>query len=183
MAADYVTDGKIGIDLTATYQSASVNMPTPWPASPGDTVRTSNNGVYMFARAQSDVARFDVVAFATFADSASQTPTVRAVPITVAGIANAGVTGAGPMIGIAQTSIQSARYGWIALNGTNLRCNVLVSCQPKVALFATTTGGSLDDATTSVAYISGLTINTSATSASAPYCIASWPHVDILEVG
>jgi hypothetical protein len=46
--ADYVTDGKIGIDLTATYASTSAGSTTLFPVTPGTRVSTSNNGVYMF---------------------------------------------------------------------------------------------------------------------------------------
>src|SRR5262245_5645151 len=98
MATDYPIDGKIGIDITAVYESASANIAVPWPASPEDTVRTNNDGEYMFARAQSDVAQYDLVFFATYGDSASQTPTVRAAPASVALLANGGAGAAGPML-------------------------------------------------------------------------------------
>lgn len=185
---NYVTDGRIGIDLTATYASTSAGSTSLMPAKPGDRVAGSNGSVWVFTRAASTIAQFDVVSFGTFAAStvsSDQTvaPTVQAVPLTVAGIANGGVANSGAMVGIAQNSIDSAYYGWIAINGYALRCSVKVSCKPKVMLFATSTAGSLDDATTSVAYISGITINTSATSASAPWCVANYPHIDVLEVG
>lgn len=168
---DYVIDGKLGIDLTATYASSSAGSTSFAPASPGDIVKTNNGGEYVFARAESTIAQYDLVAFATFGDSASLTPILRAAPATVAGLAGAGVTGFGKL-GIAQVAIASASYGWIALEGDRLRLNCLIACQPKVPLFATSTAGSVDDATVSAAYIQGLTINTSATSASAPFCVA-----------
>lgn len=169
--ADYVTDGKVGIDLTATYDSASAAMVTPWPAAPGTVVHASNNGKYIFARAESTIAQFDLVAFGSFGDSASSTATPRAVPAAVATLAGGGVVGHGGL-GIAQVAITSGKYGWIALEGDRLRVNALIACQPRVPLFATSTSGSLDDATVSAAYIQGLTLRTSATSASAPQCVA-----------
>ena len=179
--ADYVTDGKIGIDLTATYASTSAGSIIPWPARPGDRVHTNNNGCYMFARAQSDISQFACVVFGSFADSAvssdsTRMPTVAAVPMTTTNAVVGGVGGDG-MVGIAQTSIASSYYGWIALNGSALRVNTLVACQPKVPLYTTSTAGSLDDATVSSGYVSGITINTSATSASAPWCVANWPKI------
>ena len=39
--ADFITDGKIGIDLTATYASTSAGSTTLWPANPGAVVQTS----------------------------------------------------------------------------------------------------------------------------------------------
>src|SRR6185436_3049571 len=107
--ADWVTDGKIGIDLTATYASTSAGSSSLFPAKPGDRVTTTNNGTYMFTRAQSDISQFDAVIFSSFGDSASQTPTVAACPLT---IANASATYGPNMIGFAQTSIASSYYGW-----------------------------------------------------------------------
>lgn len=167
---DFVTDGKIGIDLTATYASTSAGSSVLWPVSPGTQVQTSNNGRYIFARAESDISQFDCVIFSTYADSASQTPILRAVPITTTNAAALGYS----MVGFAQTSIASSYYGWIALNGT-VRVNLLVGCNPKVPLYTTATAGKLDDTTVSAGYIQGIVANTSATSASAPFCIINNP--------
>jgi hypothetical protein len=167
MATDYVTDGKIGIDLTAIYASTSAGSTTLFPVTPGTTVITSNNGRYIFARAESDIAQYDCVIFSTYSDSASLTPVVRAVPITTTNAAALGYS----QVGLAQVAITSSYYGWIALNGQNLRVNCLIACNPKVPLYTTSTAGKLDDTTVSAGYIQGIVINTSATSASAPFCI------------
>ena len=179
MPGDYVTDGKIGVDLTATYASTSAGSTTLWPATPGERVAGSNNSTYIFARAESDIALYDVVAFGAFGDSATSAdkiPLPRAVPITTAGVAQAGVTGVGP-VGFAQTSIASGSWGWIALNGMNLRANCLISCNPKVPLFTTSTAGKLDDATVSAGWLQGVVAITSATSASAPFVLVNNPGV------
>ena len=170
MPLDYVTDGKIGIDLTATYASTSAGSTSVYPVTPGTTVMTSNNGRYIFARAESDIAAYDVVVFSTYSDSISLAPVLRAVPITTTNAAPGGTSGP-TQVGIAQNAITSGQYGWIALNGQNLRCNVLIGCNPKVPLFTTATAGKLDDTTVSAGYIQGIVLNTSATSASAPYCV------------
>lgn len=170
MPLDYVTDGKLGIDLTNTYASTSAASITPLPVAPGTTVMTTSNGRYIFARAESEIAAYDVVVFSSYADSNSLAPIIRAVPITTANAAPSGA--AGPtQVGIAQNAITSGQYGWIALNGQNLRCNVLIGCNPKVPLYTTATAGKLDDTTVSSGYIQGIVLNTSATSASAPYCV------------
>lgn len=168
--ADYVTDGKIGIDLTATYASTSAGSTSMFPVTTGTQVSTSNNGRYIFARAESDIAAFDAVIFSTYADSASLTPILRAVPITTTNAAALGYS----MVGFAQNAITSSYYGWIALNGT-VRVKLLVGCNPKVPLYTTGTAGSLDDTTVSAGYIQGIVANTSATSASAPFCIINNP--------
>ena len=166
--ADYVTDGKIGIDLTATYASTSAGSTTLFPVTPGTRVTTSNNGVYIFARAESDIAAYDAVIMSTYADSASSTPVLRAVPVTTTNAAALGYN----MVGFAQNAITSSYYGWIGINGI-LQVNLLVACQPKVPLYTTSTAGKLDDATVSAGYIQGIVANTSATSASAPYCVVN----------
>lgn len=179
--ADYVTDGKIGIDLTATYASTSAGSALQMPARPGDRVFTNNHGCYVFTRAQSDITQFNLVAFGAFAASATSTdatvmPTVAAVPATTTNATVGGVASFG-MLGIAQTSIASSYYGWVALSGTALRCTALIACQPKVPLYTTGTAGSVDDATVSSGYIEGLYVITSATSASAPWCVANYPKI------
>ena len=179
MAVDYVTDGKIGIDLTAVYASTSAGSVTVMPARPGDRVCTSNGGDYMFARCQSDCAQFDVVVFSPYGDSASQTPTQAFVPITTTNGQGVGCSG----VGIVQVSVASSYYCWVALGGTNLRCNALIAAQPKVQLYTTSTAGKVDDATVSAGYLPGLVLNTSATSASAPYCMASNLKVITLGAG
>ena len=166
--ADYVIDGKIGIDLTATYASTSAGSTTLFPVTPGTRVTTSNNGTYVFARAESDIAQFDAVIMSTFGDSASPTAVMRAVPVTTTNAAALGYN----MVGFAQTAITSSYYGWIGLNGL-LRVNLLSACQPKVPLYTTATAGKLDDLTVSSGYIQGIVANTSAASASAPYCMVN----------
>jgi hypothetical protein len=166
--ADYVIDGKIGIDLTATYASTSAGSTTLFPVTPGTRVITTNNGTYVFARAESDIAQFDAVIMSTFGDSASPTPVMRAVPVTTTNAAALGYN----MVGFAQTAITSSYYGWIGLNGL-LRVNLLSACQPKVPLYTTATAGKLDDLTVSAGYIQGIVANTSAASASAPFCMVN----------
>jgi hypothetical protein len=166
--ADYITDGKIGVDLTATYASTSAGSTTLFPVTPGTRVNTTNNGVYVFARAESTINAFDAVIMSTFADSASSTPVLRAVPVTTTNAAALGYN----MVGFAQTAIASSYYGWIGINGI-LQVNLLVACQPKVPLYTTSTAGKLDDTTVSAGYIQGIVANTSATSASAPFCVVN----------
>ena len=166
--ADYITDGKIGVDLTATYASTSAGSTSLFPVTPGTRVNTSNNGVYVFARAESTISQFDAVIMSTFADSASSTPVLRAVPVTTTNAAALGFN----MVGFAQTAIASSYYGWIGINGV-LQVSLLIACQPIVPLYTTATAGKLDDTTVSAGYIQGVVANTSATSASAPFCVVN----------
>jgi hypothetical protein len=122
----------------------------------------------MFVRAESDIAAYDAVIMSTFADSASLTPVMRAVPVTTTNAAALGYN----MVGFAQNAIASSYYGWVGINGL-LKVNLLIACNPKVPLYTTGTAGKLDDTTVSAGYIQGIVANTSATSASAPYCMVN----------
>jgi hypothetical protein len=122
----------------------------------------------MFVRAESDIAAYDAVIMSTFADSASLTPVMRAVPVTTTNAAALGYN----MVGFAQNAIASSYYGWVGINGL-LKVNLLVACNPKVPLYTTSTAGKLDDTTVSAGYIQGIVATTSATSASAPYCMVN----------
>jgi hypothetical protein len=76
------------------------------------------------------------------------------------------------MVGFAQNAIASSYYGWIGINGI-LKVSLLIACQPKVPLYTTATAGKLDDTTVSAGFIQGIVANTSATSASAPFCVVN----------
>ncbi len=180
--ADFVTDLKIGIDLTATYASTSAGSTILLPANPGDVVGTTRNGRYMFARADSTVSQYDCVIFNVVSDSASLTPIIRAMPITTTNAAAGGVGGPGAGVGFAQVAVTSAYYGWFCINGQP-RVNLLIGCNPRVPLYTTATAGSLDDTTVSAGMIQGLQANTSATSASAPFCTANYPQIMVQGAG
>ena len=178
---DYVNDGMIAIDLTATYASTSAGSTSIMPHKPGDRRRSTNTGEYIFARAASDVTYGMVCIAGVYGDSslssdATRAPILQFAPITTTNAIVGGANGLN-MVVVAQVSIASSYYGWVAANGSALRANVLVGCNPKVPLYTTSTAGSLDDTTVSSGYVSGITLNTSATSASATWCIANWPKV------
>lgn len=174
--ADFATDGKIGVDLTKTYLSASAGIAVPWPAKPGDIVHTTNGGRYIFARAESEVSAGMVVIFSTFGDSAAAGVIVppHCTPITTTMV----TTTVGPnAVGVSVQNIPSANWGWIALNGFNLQINAAAGAQPKLPLFTTSTAGQLNTTTVSSCLVSGIVLNTSATSASFPLAFVNNPHI------
>lgn len=171
---DYPVNGRIGIDFTATYLSASASSTVPLPTRPGDIVHATNNGKYIFVRAESTICTNMAVILGFYGDSAqasfASAPIVRAIPLTTTNAAPG--TAYSNQVAFAQTSIDSARYGWVQLEGLG-NCNLLIQCNPKVPLYTTATAGSLDDTTVSAGYVLGIFALTSATSASAPLC---WFH-------
>jgi len=181
--ADYAMGGYIGIDLTATYASTSAGSTRMYPVAPGTEIPASNGASYIFARANSTIAQYDVVVFSHLGQSATTTtPIIGAVPVTTTNCAPGATAGTG-MIGFAQTAITSAEYGWIATRGNRIRLKALIGCNPNVPLYTTATAGSLDDTTVSAGLCAGVSILTSATSASAPLAIASWPKILVQGAG
>ena len=147
------TSNLIGVSLGYTDTSPSFNL--------GTTVNLDDGGQAIYVKAASTVSTY--MAVSVQVDN-------NVVPLTTTNSANSKV------VGFAQTSIASASYGWVQIGGKP-RVNVLAACQPNVPLFTTSTAGSLDDATVTAGLVAGLVATTSAASASAPTCVAGYPHV------
>ncbi len=170
--SDWPIGGRIGADITKTYLSASAGIVVPWPAAPGDHLLTNNGGEYIFGRAESEISAGMVLIGSQFGDSATANAPIHFTPITTTMV----TTTVGPnMIAVSQVNCPSANWGWFALNGTNLE--VWAVAQPKLPLFTSSTAGQLSSTTVSSCLVSGIVINTSATSASFPYAFVRNPHI------
>lgn len=133
------TESLEGIDLTATYSvydqtaaQSSTNSPD-YPAPPffkGQTVETSNGGLFMFVQASSAISQYDFVGISTDFTAASL---------------SVSTTGAAPILAVAQTAIASGYRGWVCLRGGGVSGNVILSTAASAALYATTVPGYLDD--------------------------------------
>jgi len=154
----HVIDGTLGADLAETI---SVTADARFDI--GMQVRASNGADYVYARALSTVAAYDVVSILVDGTVA---------PLTTV---NASV---GSAIGFAQTAIASASFGWVALRGPNLGIKVLADCAISVMLFTTATAGELDDATVTLGLVEGVMIQAAATSnATASTAVCAYPHI------
>lgn len=135
----YAIDGKIGIDLATTSTTPQFAL--------GDTVRTNNDGVYVYVQANGAITQYHTVAIDENWQAAS---------ITTA-LANAG-----HKVGFAQVAFANDEYGWVELRGNSITATVAAACEPDVALYTSPTAGVLDDlATTTYAEILGITAVTS----------------------
>lgn len=147
----------------ATSNIAGVNFAaddsTPAVAA-GTTVVASDGSIAMYVKATSTIAQYNfcIIVNTSSAIGAS----VGCVPVTTTNAATS------QRLCVAQSAITSGNYGWVFLSGNNLRGNLLVSCQPAVPLYTTSTAGSLDDAVVTAGYCLGVVAMTSATSASSP---------------
>lgn len=161
----YPTSGLLGVNLSATYASAGA-----LPMAVNTRVNSVDGGVYQLVKALSAVGQFDAVALLV-QGSATTVFDMQVAPLTTT---NATKTRG---VAFAQTAIAVGEYGWVALEGANLRVKVATACEPEVPLFTTATGGVLDDATVSASNIAGVFVVSSAASASAPGAIAVSPHI------
>jgi len=117
--------------------------------APGDEVVSSNGNVYRFFSSTDTIAQYDAVAITT-ANVASRLTQTNADD--------------GVYIGVAQATCTAGSYGWAQVLGpTTVNC--LSTCSTAVALFATSTAGSLDDGPTTNVKIAGITIMANITAA------------------
>ena len=162
MAADTFITPNVVPDITSSSSTALVPI--------GTLVNGTFGSEYMYIIAQSAIAQYDCVAIL---NSSSAATSVCASPMTT-------TFGAlSPRVGFAQTALAAGAYGWVAIKGSNLRVNVLISCQPAVGLYTTSTPGSLDDAIVSAGYVAGCVAISSAASASAVQCIVSNANIEV----
>src|SRR3990167_1071067 len=151
----------LGVDLDVTYTSTDQ---LPAAVEVGTEV-VPRNGRAILAKAVSGTPQFSLVVIELA--SAQASTSCHALLASTGNCTNG-------RLAIAQTSVGSAEWGWFHTEiNKEGRVNAATACQPNVRLYVTTTGGVVDDATVSAGPIQGLFIKTSATSASAPPCVAN----------
>jgi hypothetical protein len=151
------TSGIIGVTLGDVGTTAIFTL--------GTVTNLDDGGQAMYVQAASDISQFAAV---------SVRSDETAVPLTSTNAASS------KRVAFAQTSIASAQYGWVQLNGV-VRVNLLNACAANVPLFTTATAGCLDDATVSgngVGLVVGVTnAGSTASGTTALTCIAAYPHI------
>jgi hypothetical protein len=126
----------------------------------GTIVKTSDGGEAMYVQATSTIAQYNACIIIN--TSSATGASIGCVPVTTTNALTS------QRLAFAQTAITSSNYGWVKLSGNEIRCNLLIACQPAVPLFTTSTAGSLDDTTVTAGYCLGVVAMSSATSASSP---------------
>ena len=154
----YLTDGMQGVDLEKTVTSAEGPEFTIGERHPG------NKGTeWMYVRALSTIAQYDAVAVNLSSN---------AVPITTTNASTAG-----PAIGFAQVAIASTSFGWVALQGQDIKCKVLVDCAKGARLYTTATAGELDDTIVTIGHVHGVFTLITISAAREVGIVARYPHV------
>jgi hypothetical protein len=118
---------QIGIDPSSSH-SALTDGKT---FSPGNRVSDYNGKQYVYVKASSAIAQYDVVTF-------DETFITTVAPVSTSNDAR------GDLIGVAPVAIASGSYGWVQIYGP-CTMNVKASCVANVRLNTTATAGSPDD--------------------------------------
>lgn len=146
--------------------TSAVQTSAEWAVSgksftPGRRMTDRNGAEWVYVQASASLTIYDAVAIK--AD-------YKAKQLTLDG-AKAAVE-----VGFAQVAFEVGSYGWVQVTGHPL-INLAADCDKELALYATATGGVLDDATTS-AMIQGVVCTTSVTGATtAATCVAQFPTI------
>jgi hypothetical protein len=148
------TDGKIGIDVTAT------------PDTSDQTLGTRTNGIdgneYVYVQASGAITQYDAVGIDENYQAAALTKAI---------------ADDGWMIGFAQVALADNDYGWVATRGSNIKCRLAAACAVDVTLYTTGTAGVLDDTSTSQTNIDGVvSVGTTTSAAQNGEVIATWPR-------
>lgn len=99
--------------------------------APGNRVQDYNGKVYVYVKASSAIAQYDVVQY-------DETYTTTVAPVSTSNAKR------GNKIGVAPVAIASGSYGWVQVYGP-CTMNVKASCAANVRLDTTATAGSPDD--------------------------------------
>jgi hypothetical protein len=130
----YVTDGKIGVDLSATYTGTTTDGADA-PFKLGTRATGTDGQEYIFVQAGAAISTTVNQPFTLAIDENFQ-----AVKITKA------LASAGHMVAVApQIVISDNDFFWAITKGTNFNMKVAVSCAADVNLWTTATAGVLDD--------------------------------------
>lgn len=158
----YVTDGKVGIDLTATTAGTTTNGENA-VYTLGTRVTASDGSVWVYVQAGAAITQYSWVAI---------DENFQAVMGTKA------LADAGHQVGFAQVAFSDNDFGWVCVHGPgNITVRVLASCAADVQLYTTGTAGALDDTSASQTLLRGVVLVTAATNtASTREAIAVYPN-------
>ncbi len=158
----YLTDGMIGVDLTATTAGTSTDGAGA-EFTLGLTRRGTDDTLWCYVQAGAAVAQYA---------AAGLDENFQMVEITST-LARTGLTPAFP-----QVAFDDNDFGWVALNaGGSISVKLAASCAADVQLYTTATAGVLDDTATSTASLvrGVVTIAASTSQASTREIIAANP--------
>lgn len=122
----------------------------------GTVVKTDDGGEAVYVQATSGVSTYNAVVINV--DYTAQS-------LSAAEVTDGNATGSRE-VAWAQTSIASGSFGWVQKSGRP-KGKLAANAADRVPLFATTTTGTLDDATVSAAFLAGVVSKTTIATATA----------------
>lgn len=129
----FLTNGIIGADLTATPAGTGTSSDEGNEFALGTRAETNDGGIAVYVHAAGAIDQYDFVSIDENFEATA--------------LADDGGA-AGHMVGVAQVALADNDFGWVHIEGTNIKGNVLASCAADTeALFTTGTAGHVDDAT------------------------------------
>jgi hypothetical protein len=150
----YITDGTLGAKVDRADTSAAFSVGIRKPGNEASE--------WMYIQADAAVAIYDAV----MVNQSS-----KAVPLTTTNSASS------KAVGFSQVALASGEYGWVAMQGSNIKVKLAANCAPNVRLYTTGTGGVLDDAIVSAGLIQGVIATITISNATATRVIAHFPHI------
>ena len=150
----FITDGTLGVKVDRVDVSAAFSVGIRKPGNEASE--------WIYIEVASGISQYDAVMI---------NQSSKAVPLTTTNAASS------KMIGFAQTSMASASYGWVALQGNNIKVKLAANCAPNVRLYTTATAGVLDDAIVSAGFVEGVNATVTISNATAVRIIAYNPHL------
>ena len=165
---NYVTDGKIGIDIDTVASADAFNYSRP-QATLGQTVEGNNASEWIYVRASSAITAGALVGITTGYE--------------VSAITDAAVTSVDRRLGFAQTAFAISQYGFVATRGQNILVRIAGNMLGGggVAVYTTDTAGALGSASASASHFQvwGVylksSVSASGTTATAVTAAVSWP--------
>jgi hypothetical protein len=149
----------IGGQSTATLTTADITAGKGFTV--GNRRQDQNGNTWVFVQASSSLTIYDAVRVKSDFKVAQLTLDTAKQAVEVA---------------FAQVAFQIGEYGWVMTSGRPT-VKLAAACEKQVALYATATGGVLDDATVST-MIQGVVATTSSTnSAAGVACVAQFPSI------
>lgn len=150
---NYATNGTLGVKFSDTHTDAKFTL--------GQQVTGNNGSIWIYIQASASITQYDAVRIDSGYKIGQLTIDTGKQPVSV---------------GFAQVAFSTADYGWVMLAGKPL-VRLAADCEPSLAIYATATGGVVDDATVST-MIQGLVADTSVTGATtAATCVANFPTI------
>ena len=156
----FVSSGAIGVNLTEVVAGTGSSNNQGNEFALGTNQDAADGGEYIYVHASAAVAQYDAVGI---------DEDFEAAPVTKA------MADDGWFVGFAQVAIADNSFGWVATKGSNIKCNLLISCAADAVLYTSATAGSLDDASSSQTKIDGVVSVATITAATNAEIIATHP--------